>query len=74
MVEANYFPTCPELDFCSSTFDSLACLQAEHVVLPYPSIKPMNNLAEYFSKIMQAQARQAEQKKKEEGPSFELLP
>eukprot|EP00050_Salpingoeca_kvevrii_P003157 m.215973 g.215973 ORF g.215973 m.215973 type:complete len:502 (-) comp10780_c0_seq10:159-1664(-) len=40
-----YEPPAPHLDLCSSEFDPAAALAAESLALPYPKIKPLDNLA-----------------------------
>ena len=53
-----YTPLSSELDFCSLTFDAAACLMAEHVNLPYPTIRPLNNIAEYHYRILARKERE----------------
>ena len=42
------------LDFCSMSFDPVKALASDNVQVPYPKVKPLDNLSRYESMLKNA--------------------
>eukprot|EP00730_Choanoeca_flexa_P008198 TRINITY_DN12458_c1_g1_i5.p2 TRINITY_DN12458_c1_g1~~TRINITY_DN12458_c1_g1_i5.p2 ORF type:complete len:183 (+),score=25.15 TRINITY_DN12458_c1_g1_i5:1441-1989(+) len=47
----------PELDFCAETFDPVKALNSDNVVVPYPNVKALDNLARYETMLKASKAK-----------------
>jgi len=67
-----------ELDFCSLQFDPVKALAARHVELPYPKVKALNNLNQFYQitfasaerkakELQQQQQQRQQQQQQQEG-------